>query len=375
MTVAKPNQRLWRGASIAIVGLLATVPVTAWAGPTEFTIDAEAFDQGNVRVSHKGQRYANDHSCIWNAGDVPNWTEYVIEFPVVADYMLSALYAAAQSRPVEIRLDDQKVHVGFTGTTGSWETRSARWEEQCRLHIASGRHTVRLESRRAHAAYLCAAVRVVGTAARRLEVEPPAGARARSTDTAPPAADPRGGTAPALGRIDPKVVGRAIDDLERTFPGRYHAARYRKAIAEFQSTREGLLKSLAEGKPVEPSAIENLLDGVRSVLLANPLLDFDRVLVVRRSPANSTGFVPTNFLTQASIPVKDRENADNEIAVLSNLRGKPRLDRLYKPRGRPDPPRRAAGFRRRPHAVFQHRRQRPLGDLLRSAATAAGWRS
>ena len=157
-----------------------------------------------------------------------------------------------------------------------------------------------------------------------------------------------------LDQVNPEAIGRAIDDLERTFPGRYDAARHRQTLAEYQAARAAILQSLTAGKPVEPPIIDQALAGVRAALLANPLLDFDKLLVVRRTPAGATGFVPTNYLTHASIDAKARENADNEIAVVSNLRGTPRLDRLYKPDARAAPARRAARLPRRPPVVFEH---------------------
>lgn len=333
VAITNRDRRIWRWSSATFAGLLAVLPIMAWAGPAEFTIQADDFDDGNVRVSRKGQAYASAHSCIWNAGELPNRAEYEIEFPVTADYTVFALYAAATPRRVEIRLDGVKVHSGFLHVTGSWDTRSAAWEKQCKLHIARGRHSIILESQ-GPMPHICAL---------RLESSvpfpdgwklprPSAAVRAERARIRAQRLRVEEQIA-ALNRGDPEAARRAIDDLERSFPGRYDAARHRKVLAESQTTRSALLKSLGEGKPVEPSAVENLLAGVRDALLANPLLDFDRLLVVRRSPAGSTGFVATNYLTHVAIAPKARENCDNEIAVLSNLRRKPRLDRLYKPAG------------------------------------------
>ncbi len=127
-----------------LMGLFAALPNAAAAADAEFTIEARDFDGGNARVSLAGQQYADGPSCIWNAGELPNWAEYEIEFPVTADYTLSALYAAAQARPVEIKLDDKQVYTGFKGVTGNWTTSSAKWEEQCRLPVTRGTHTIAL---------------------------------------------------------------------------------------------------------------------------------------------------------------------------------------------------------------------------------------
>lgn len=111
---------------------------------SSFTIRADWFDRGNVRVSRPGENYADKYPCIWNAGQLPNRSEYDIDFPVTADYTLAALYAAHASRPVDIYLDGVKIHRGFTGVTGNWRTSTARWEPQCTLHVTAGKHTVKL---------------------------------------------------------------------------------------------------------------------------------------------------------------------------------------------------------------------------------------
>lgn len=109
-----------------------------------FTIRADWFDRGNVQVSRPGENYADKYPCIWNAGQLPNQSEYDLDFPVTAEYTLVALYTAASSRPVDIYLDGKKIHQGFSGATGSWQTKDARWETQCAVRISEGKHTVKL---------------------------------------------------------------------------------------------------------------------------------------------------------------------------------------------------------------------------------------
>ena len=112
---------------------------------SSITIEAKDLDAGNVRVSLTGQAYADGPSCIWHGSGSPDRVEYVIEFPITADYTLSSLYTAQDSRPVAIRLDGKAVHNGLASVTGSWQTTSARWERQCTLHVERGRHTLSLE--------------------------------------------------------------------------------------------------------------------------------------------------------------------------------------------------------------------------------------
>jgi hypothetical protein len=45
----------------------------------QFTIRADWFDRGNVRVRTPGQDYADKYACIWNAGQLPNQAEYDLD--------------------------------------------------------------------------------------------------------------------------------------------------------------------------------------------------------------------------------------------------------------------------------------------------------
>ena len=345
----RPQKNLTTVLAASAFGILAPMLAALWlaplpavaatvAGTNEFTIEARDFDEGNVRVSLTGQPYADGPACIWNGGELPNRAEYVLEFPATGEYAILGLYAAEQSRPVEIHLDGQKTHTGFAGVTGGWNTRSARWEPQGTLRITRGTHVLTLQ-RDGPLPHICAwrlqwpATLPGGSALRRLSP------RERTEWEQLRARRARAQTARvALERVNLDAVRRAVEDLERSFPGRYDGATHRRSLAEFESGRKTLLASAA-GSPPEPEAAERLLAGLRTVLLANPLLDFDRLLVVRRNFAGrgarqvtggDAGFVPFNYLTHAALP---RENWDNEIAVLSHLRGQPQLERLYQPGG------------------------------------------
>ena len=96
----------------------------------------------------------------------------------------------------------------------------------------------------------------------------------------------------------------------------------------------------------------------REALLANPLLDFDRLLLVKRNAAHLA--LPQNWESNSSIP---RRGIENEIVVLRGLRGNPVLEKLYQPGGKTLRRRPGAAFRRHAVHVFLHRHQRPLGRV------------
>jgi formylglycine-generating enzyme required for sulfatase activity len=325
MNLAHPARRC-----LLLAGLLWSLPAATPAALTEFSIEAREFDVGNVRVSLPGQPYAGKYACIWHGDGSPDRAEYEIEFPITADYTLWALYAAKQARPVEVHLDGKVVHQGFSGVTGDWNTASAKWEKQCVLHIDRGLHTIVLQ-RSGAMPHICAL--------RWKSALPlPEGWQLKRLSPAErvPRSRIRAAIA-ALMQIDPEAVRLAIDDMEKDYAGRYHAAPHRQSLADVERLHRTLLASLAQGRVEAIEPAEKLVADVRTALLANPLLDFDKLLIVRRTfdrgkarqvTGQDAGFVSHNFLNQASMR---RDKWNNEIAILSNLRGQRRLERLYKP--------------------------------------------
>ncbi len=328
-------------ARAAMVALLLLGVLTSAARAAEFTIEARDFDDGNVQVSLTGQPYADGPSCIWNGGELPNWTEYEIEFPVTGDYTVFALFAAQQARPVDILFDQKKVLTGFTGVTGAWQTKSAKWERQGTLAVTRGTHTLRLQCA-GPMPHICAL---------RFECAQPwpdgwklprrtAAERAERKRLRLQKAHEQARLA-ALEAADPAHLRLAVDDLAHEFAGRYDAATHRQTVARFEQERTRILQVAAAGQPVDTAAIDRLLADVRTALVANPLLDFDRLLVVRRKFGGArarqvvsadAGFVATNFQNHTAA---QRTGFDNEVAVVSNLRGQPRLESLYhRPDGR-----------------------------------------
>jgi formylglycine-generating enzyme required for sulfatase activity len=129
--------------------------------------------------------------------------------------------------------------------------------------------------------------------------------------SAEPSAAPSGGNAESL-RL-------AISDLMETFGPKYPRG------TEFLAR----LETIEKAAPGDPAASEKLKALRSEALLANPLLDFQRLLLVRRkvdSPKDP-GF-PTNHECNSSLK---RTGWDNEIAVLSPVRPDGAVKTLYRP--------------------------------------------
>jgi len=110
---------------------------------------------------------------------------------------------------------------------------------------------------------------------------------------------------------------RMIEDLNKTFADRYKDGR---KFAEQLDVIEARLKSNANDTDSK-AALDRL---IRSASLANPLLDFDKLLVIRRTKEANRSL---NSYTSDTI---QRTGWDNEISELSNLRGPVKVRTIYR---------------------------------------------
>ncbi|HYW79773.1 MAG TPA: hypothetical protein VE890_09365, partial [Thermoguttaceae bacterium] len=147
-----------------------------------------------------------------------------------------------------------------------------------------------------------------------------------------------------LRMVDFDAMDRAIRDLAATFPTTYsnrddllqQLEAYRRSLPELE-------RSLHNGEDAALDRVERIVAFQRETLLSNPLLDFDRLLVIRRKPLGNPrrakgpnrGMGEFFGLPQQSAWQLDRIRQpygwENEIAVLSDLRSDARLTTLYRP--------------------------------------------
>ena len=95
--------------------------------------------------------------------------------------------------------------------------------------------------------------------------------------------------------------------------------------AELPAIRAGL----QEGTEEACTAAARWAGLQRRILLANPLLDFDEMLVVRRDISSASLGLPQNWQGNCSLP---RHGFDNAVCRLTDFREAPVLQTLYKPR-------------------------------------------
>jgi len=136
-------------------------------------------------------------------------------------------------------------------------------------------------------------------------------------------------TVTRLRALNFKALRLAIADLIQTYGEKYPKGKqYLARLDALEKSAPQILQDAAKGDADALKKAEELVTMQHDALLSNPLLDFDRLLVVKRSERQLG--LPQNWESNSSLPPT---GYDNEIAVLSNLRGKPQLATLFKPEG------------------------------------------
>ncbi len=123
------------------------------------------------------------------------------------------------------------------------------------------------------------------------------------------------------------ALRRAIEDLSREFVERYPRAQEFLARLDALHAEQAALPSGAVPEAYAP-VIERFDALQREALLANPLLDFDRLLMIRRN-ANQLG-LPMNFHGNDDLPPTGYENS---LVVLSPPVPDGKLDTIFTPAG------------------------------------------
>ena len=119
----------------------------------------------------------------------------------------------------------------------------------------------------------------------------------------------------------------AIQDLSKSFPDQYTKGEdYLARLDAFEKDMPALTQLVIQDPDASWKQINELTAFQREVLLANPLLDFDRLLVVKRNEGMIG--LPQNWQGNCAIP---SQGYDNEIAILSPLRGEGALSTFYRP--------------------------------------------
>jgi formylglycine-generating enzyme required for sulfatase activity len=143
--------------------------------------------------------------------------------------------------------------------------------------------------------------------------------------------------------MNAEALRLAIQNLAEDFPEGYRrGAEYLRRLEAWEGRIPDILEGLKRGDESAAREAGRFLDFRREALLANPLLDFDEALIIKRKPLrdprlsrNQRGLGAFSGIPQQSswqIPrIPNVDKYENEIMVLSDLRGEGRLRTLYRP--------------------------------------------
>ena len=130
----------------------------------------------------------------------------------------------------------------------------------------------------------------------------------------------------------PEAARRAMADLKAN--PKYDWARHNAAVEALIAKREFVQAALAGKDAAKQEAAIALVEDYRAAMLANPILDFDKILCVHRkigNPRSAFGGRGSGMtgLNAENHMVAPRTGFKNEIVVLSNLRGTPTYTEVY----------------------------------------------
>ena len=142
----------------------------------------------------------------------------------------------------------------------------------------------------------------------------------------------------------PEAARRAMADLKANpkYDWAKHNAAVETLIAKEEAVRAALganaagTAALHNVQPISKEEAVALVEAYRAAMLANPILDFDKILCVHRKIGNPRGAFGgrgsgMTGLNAENHMVAPRTGFQNEIVVLSNLRGTPTYTEVYKP--------------------------------------------
>ncbi len=134
--------------------------------------------------------------------------------------------------------------------------------------------------------------------------------------------------------FNPDAAKRALADLKSN--PKYDYAKYAPAIEKMISEHEAVKNALDKGDATAKTNAVNAYQAYRAAMLANPILDFDKILCVHRklnNPRSAFGGRGSGMtgLNAENHMVAPRTGFENAITIISDLRGKQEYKTLYKP--------------------------------------------
>jgi len=133
-----------------------------------------------------------------------------------------------------------------------------------------------------------------------------------------------------MAHLNLPALRRAIEDLRATQGAAYkNGDAYLQRLEAFEKKLPAIQEGVSKGEQFAYAEVNAMIALQREALLSNPVLDFDEMLVIRRSEFSPALGLPQNWQGNCSL---ERSNFDNEIMKLSDFRSEqPQLKPFYKP--------------------------------------------
>ena len=132
-----------------------------------------------------------------------------------------------------------------------------------------------------------------------------------------------------LDALDLAALRQAIKDLTANFPEEYADGATRlDRVKDFEGQTDAIRAGLSRCDDRALKAVDELVAFRREALLANPLIDFETLLVVRRSVKSPTLGLVQNWQSNCALP---RTGFKNDIATLSPVHPDGTLATVYRP--------------------------------------------
>jgi hypothetical protein len=265
-------------------------------------IPAHTFDRGNARIHANPAQYALS-GTLTGDGPLRQGTEqgdeavveYDIDFPVTAEYTLHIRYAAVEVRPTEVFLDGRKLGRICTGTshhTANYvrphefpvNSKITKSESLCdsgkgtlvQLPITRGMHTLKL-ARRGPLPHLVSLSLDTDTAFPKDWLQP-----VRKVDLNRIPAPQRAAFLPP-GAVNMAAMRLAVEETIQTYGPRYpKGPDYLKQLSELAARQEAADASKEQLQTIHDASIALR----REIMLAHPLLDFDKLLFLKRTSSH-----------------------------------------------------------------------------------------
>jgi cytochrome c553 len=125
---------------------LASVELTVAGQHADTTLHLQAEDYAAGNVLKDRDNYGAGIGVVLNQGTLPNLAEYQIEVPTGGVYQIEARYAALESRPIELWIDEFLLRSdGLAPTTGSWYPEGQTWHAESLCYLSAGPHRIRIQ--------------------------------------------------------------------------------------------------------------------------------------------------------------------------------------------------------------------------------------